>query len=110
MTEACLILYQGGLNERSGGEWAGAKEIVHADIKLANVFLAAPRPEDFEVYPTPQMADFGSAFITEKGDSNNPNDYVGIGTPLCCAPVSAPTLPEFLCQFASFAYYSRRSN
>ncbi|KAJ9648233.1 hypothetical protein H2199_001086 [Coniosporium tulheliwenetii] len=66
MTEACLILYQGGLDNRSGDEWAGDKEIVHADIKLANVFLAAPRPEDFEVYPTPQMADFGSAFISEK--------------------------------------------
>jgi len=54
---------------------AGWKEIVHRDLRPANIFLDEPTARVFEAYPTPRLADFGYAFRTHAKDGLNPQLY-----------------------------------
>ncbi|CAK4032520.1 G2-specific kinase fin1 [Lecanosticta acicola] len=84
LTESCLVMWRGGI-ERNHPDWD--KQIVHMDIKPANIFLAsADEKKSFPHYPTPKLADFGLAFETSPNDANNPVDHRFAGTTPYMAP------------------------
>ncbi|KAL8676114.1 MAG: hypothetical protein Q9186_007337 [Xanthomendoza sp. 1 TL-2023] len=62
---------------------------VHRDIKLENIFLAAPKGYDVDgtpIYPTAKLGDFGLAIATGEDDDQNPLRLREIGTPGYRAP------------------------
>jgi len=71
------------------------KYVVHADIKLANIFLGYEElhgpPErtgglQSGKYPTVKLGDFGCANLARDNDRANSNRMTGFGTPGCYPP------------------------
>lgn len=70
----CALAMQGGGVDSSQPDW---QQIVHADLKPDNIFLAEFR-DRYPFYPSPLLADFGIAFRTsfrpEEGDDQSQSD------------------------------------
>ncbi|EKG18514.1 hypothetical protein MPH_04316 [Macrophomina phaseolina MS6] len=62
------------------------KEVVHLDIRSANIVLHRPNPGQFRRYPTPKLIDFGCALGTDDADTQNPYGYGARGAHWCASP------------------------
>lgn len=85
MSQAALIMERGSItNHRPPPRW---KQIVHLDIRPANIVLHWPHPHHFRRYPTPKLLDFGTAIATDPAtDKQNPYGHAGRGAPDEVAP------------------------
>lgn len=59
-------------------------QVIHQDIKPANVFLGHADPNFFPLYPTPKLGDFGLAQETWRNDTSDPIMYSDL--PECTPP------------------------
>lgn len=69
--------------EDAPSDWC---EILHNDIKPANIFLAVPRKYIWPSYPAFKIGDFGCGDETYRGDDRQPEGLRGQGTPGWDAP------------------------
>lgn len=82
-----ILMEQGDLTQPQP-EW---NEIVHMDIKPANVFVglhpeSAPTQDNWPAYPTFKLGDYGLAFETWEDDDRNPHKQGNCGTERYEAP------------------------
>lgn len=87
LVNAGLIMQQGHATQLQPG-W---REVVHMDIKPANVFIgphptAARNGDNWAAYPTFKLGDYGLAFETWLHDHDNPRSYLDTGTTGYMAP------------------------
>lgn len=76
LAEALAVMANPGHTIEDYPDWADP-QVIHHDIKLDNVFLGVPDPNNFPLYPVPKIGDFGSARVTYKGDADNPSGWRG---------------------------------
>ncbi|KAK7721717.1 hypothetical protein SLS57_005065 [Botryosphaeria dothidea] len=83
LSQAALIMERGGI---AGPRDGWNKEVVHLDIRPANIVLHWPNRQHFRRYPTPKLIDFGAAVATDDEDTRNPYSWAGEGAASAAAP------------------------